>query len=134
MIRLWNIQSEYPDEGSIELKGHDKGVQAVAWSDDGRFLVSAGNDASVRVWSIGDEGLVGEPLILLGHDGLVRAVALPAELEFVASASYDNSARIWPLRTAPLVQLGCAAVGRDLDEAEYAQYVGGKPTEVCPGP
>ncbi|KIJ91548.1 hypothetical protein K443DRAFT_47094, partial [Laccaria amethystina LaAM-08-1] len=54
------------------LKGHTDLVTSVAFSPDGKQIVSGSNDKSVRVWdaSTGDELNV-----LKGRTGLVRSFA-----------------------------------------------------------
>jgi serine/threonine protein kinase len=69
---------------SMQLAGHKGAVVAVATSDEGRWIVSAGADATLRVWNAGsgalvrtielDEGAptalaVGERRAVAGHSG-----------------------------------------------------------------
>jgi WD40 repeat protein len=57
---------------TVEAVGHRGRVQAVAYSPDGRWLVSGGVDGTVRLWSPGQ----GQPQrILFGHNGPVRCLA-----------------------------------------------------------
>jgi WD40 repeat protein len=36
------------------FSGHTNGVETLAFSPDGRWLVSGGRDQSIRVWDVGD--------------------------------------------------------------------------------
>jgi WD40 repeat protein len=38
------------------LRGHENGIASVAWSGDGRHIVSGSHDNTVRVWDA-DTGL-----------------------------------------------------------------------------
>jgi WD40 repeat protein len=51
---------EHGCEIAHDLKGHVGSVRACAFTPDGKFLVSGGNDSMVRVWSVADGQLVHE--------------------------------------------------------------------------
>lgn len=81
------------------LKGHTADVRAIAFSDDGEKIASAGDDRTVKIWNL--DGTLTRTLI--GHTGSIRAVnfspirgASPGENRLtIASASEDSTIRIW---------------------------------------
>ncbi|HYV34340.1 MAG TPA: WD40 repeat domain-containing protein [Gemmataceae bacterium] len=74
------------------LEGHRGLVNALAWSVNGRCLVSAGYDKTVRVW----EYVNAQPITVWpGHAGEVTAVAFHPNGRMVVSGSRDTTLLLW---------------------------------------
>lgn len=79
-----------------EFTGHPDAVNALAVTPDGKSLVSAGSDRTVRVWDVTS----GKPLrSFQGHMTKVLALAIRGDGRQIASASDDGAIRLWDLNT-----------------------------------
>lgn len=95
-VLLWNRQA--PGSPPRELLGHLGDVRHLAFSRDGRSLVTASADRTARVWPLGDAAgaAPSEPVVLKGgHSAALTAAAFSADGKQVATASTDNSLRLW---------------------------------------
>jgi WD40 repeat protein len=73
----------------------------VAFSPDGKMLLTGCQDKAARFWSVADGKEVGVPL---QHQGEVRSVAFSPDGRTVLTGSNDNTARLWETGTGK--QLG----------------------------
>ncbi|MEI2740158.1 MAG: WD40 repeat domain-containing protein [Chitinophagaceae bacterium] len=80
-------------------------VTSVAFSPDGRRIVSGSVDHTLRLWDAATGAAIGEPL--KGHSGSVRSVAFSPDGRRIVSGSYDNTLRLWDAATG-------AAIGEPL--------------------
>jgi len=96
-VRLWDVEKV----SVIRLfEGHRNSVESVAFSPDGKFVVSGSRDKSIRVWelSTGKE-LRQIDLEGLGHRygliGEIRQVACTTDGKFIAACAGDRTIRFW---------------------------------------
>lgn len=78
-------------------QGHTYIVQSVAYSRDGKRLVSASYDKTVRVWDPSTGKLVAGPFE--GHSGGVNSVAFSFDGTKIVSGSDDRTVRVWDAST-----------------------------------
>ena len=83
------------------LEGHTDWARSVAFSPDGRRLVSTSDDDTVRVWNA-ETGALQQTLE--GHTDWVWSVAFSPDGRRLASASCDKTVRIWDAETGVLQQ------------------------------
>ncbi|MEK7784336.1 MAG: hypothetical protein AAB658_02775, partial [Chloroflexota bacterium] len=113
-------------------------ITGLAFSPDGRLLVSGSLAQTVRLWDVNRRIEIGLPLV--GHGSAVRSVAFSADGKTFVSGGDDNAVI---LRSVSAIQLNedvgdannfallkaraCQMAGRNLTQAEWAQYLPGTP-------
>src|SRR5205085_616014 len=75
---------------------HVGGVQAVAFSPDGKLLAAGGGDKKVRVYEVDGGKLKHE---LKGQNLAINTVAFSPDGKWLASGSGDKSVRVWDAAT-----------------------------------
>jgi WD40 repeat protein len=76
------------------LDGHKATVHAVTTTPDGRFVLSASHDCTLRIWDRESGTCL---RTLTGHTGPVNAVAMTPNGRFAISGSEDQTVRVWEL-------------------------------------
>ena len=83
------------------LRGHTDRVNSVAFSHDGKHIVSGSSDQTIRVWDVNTGETVVGPL--QGHTQTVNSVAISPDDKHIVSGSSDQTIRVWNAETGELV-------------------------------
>lgn len=82
------------------MTGHQKLVNHVSFSPDGRYIASASFDNSVKLW----DGRTGKFISSLrGHVAAVYQTAWSADSRLLVSCSKDTTLKVWDIRTRKLM-------------------------------
>jgi serine/threonine protein kinase len=88
-VELWDITTR---KSGISYQGHSGIIRCIAWSPEGQYIASAGDDASVHIWNA-NTGVV--LYKYSGHTAPVTSVAWAGDSRRVVSASKDGSVQVW---------------------------------------
>ena len=83
-----------------EPRRHKDEIHAVAWSPDGKRILTASKDKTARVWDVATGRQVGEPI---RHEDEVHDANWSADGTRVITACADKTARIWDAATGKLL-------------------------------
>ncbi|APA10676.1 hypothetical protein sscle_06g054460 [Sclerotinia sclerotiorum 1980 UF-70] len=96
-VKLWNIDT---GKNIREFSGHTKGLACSQFSEDSKFIASAGNDKIIRIW----DANTGECLQTIpAHENLVRSLHIDSVSGRLISGSYDQDIKVWDMETGHLL-------------------------------
>jgi WD40 repeat protein len=94
-VQIWNAASGTPVYTYTGHQTQNTSVNAVAWSQDGNYIFSAGID--VQVWKAADGT---KRFTYTGHsNNTIHCLALSPDGKRIASGSDDSSVQIWDAQT-----------------------------------
>ncbi|KXJ94270.1 quinon protein alcohol dehydrogenase-like superfamily [Microdochium bolleyi] len=96
-VKLWNLES-----GKVvrEFMGHTKGLACSQFSEDGRYIASAGSDKVIRIWDANTGECIRE---IQAHDSLVRSLHIDSVSGRLVSGSYDTDIKVFDMETGEQV-------------------------------
>ncbi|GAB3920054.1 WD40 repeat domain-containing protein [Larkinella terrae] len=74
------------------LKGHERTVFGLDFSEDGRYAVTGGADKIIRIWDLTTDKTA---RLLKGHKGAVSVVIFSADGRYVVSGGIDFAIKVW---------------------------------------
>jgi WD40 repeat protein len=78
-----------------KLKGHTDGVYCVAYSPDGKYLVTGSLDHTLKLWDVAAAKEVKTYAGKDGHQKMVLSVAFSPDGQMIASGGADNTLKVW---------------------------------------
>jgi periodic tryptophan protein 2 len=93
-IHLWSVQT-----GALldQLSGHEGPISTLAFTPDGRYLVSGSWDHTIRVWSVFDRSQTSETLQLMSD---LLCVTIRPDSGQIAASTLDGQLSFWNLNTS----------------------------------
>jgi WD40 repeat protein len=83
------------------LEGHTDSVTSVAFSPDGKQIVSGSDDTTIKLW----DAVTGAVLQTLeGHTYYIRSVAFSPDSKQIVSGSSDKTVKLWDTVTGVVLQ------------------------------
>lgn len=90
-VRVWNFETQ---EKLFELHGHQDRVNAVAFSPDGSWLVSASDDCTIRVWNV----LTGKLAVARQFEAAIQTIAFDADGSHLYTGNGNTTASCLSLK------------------------------------
>jgi WD40 repeat protein len=101
-VKIWDAKT---GKLVVTLKEHTHSVWAVwclAWTPDGKTLISGSSDHSIRTWNTTNWKQI---TVLDGHTDAVIGIAISPNGRILASTSWDKTARLWNLENGQPISL-----------------------------
>ena len=76
------------------FEGHTAAIRAIAFSPNGKMILSAGHDNTIKLWDFPGGHLVKS---LRGHASWVRGAVFSPDGHWVLSGSFDAEAKLWSI-------------------------------------
>jgi WD40 repeat protein len=92
----WDRLRHISDQSRMTLLGHKKLAISVAFSPDGKRIISGSWDNTIKVW---DAATGDELMTLRGHKECVKSVAFGPDGKRIASGSNDTTIKVWDSAT-----------------------------------
>ncbi|KAH7360461.1 WD domain-containing protein [Rhexocercosporidium sp. MPI-PUGE-AT-0058] len=91
-VRMWNIET-----GNViqTLRHHTKGLACSQFSEDSKYIASAGNDKLINVWDANTQQLM--YTIDEAHENLVRSLHIDSISGRLVSGSYDMGIKVFDM-------------------------------------
>lgn len=91
-LQMWDADSDN-GQPKLSLKGHRILITSVAFSSDGKRLVSGSEDRTIKIWDVS----TGKEIATLHEEGTPFCLAFSPDGQRLASGSEDGTVKLWAL-------------------------------------
>ncbi|MGV3640431.1 MAG: WD40 repeat domain-containing protein [Adhaeribacter sp.] len=95
-----------------EIRGHANSVFTLAYSPDGRYLLSGSRDAHLKVWEVAQD--YREAASIVAHMFTINHLTYSPDGRYFASCSMDKSIKVWDAASFRLLKV--------IDKARHAGH------------
>ncbi len=120
-VQIWDVAVR-PIRLVRTFVAHNSFVDGLAFSNDGRYLATAGEDTTATVWDLRSGK---ELLTLTGPTRYLTSVVFSPDGRRLATGSADGTVRVYVLPVGELETVARSRLTRDWTEEECAQYLPG---------
>ena len=99
---------------------HDAQVTSVAFSPDGKDVVSGSDDKTARIWEVA----TGKEVARMTSDTVVTSVAFSPDGKYVVSGGWGKTMPVWEWQAEDLIAHACAVIPRNIYPRQWTQYIG----------
>ncbi len=106
VVQVWELAKDtrgnlltsflFSKRGGFAFRGHTGRINAIAWSPNGKHIVSVGSDKAMQVW----DAVSGKLSFTYRHrTSAFNAVAWSFDSRYIATGSNDKTVQIWDMPT-----------------------------------
>jgi WD40 repeat protein len=101
-VQIWDAAT---GQRKFIYRNHVHPLHAVAWSPDGQYIASAGEDRAIQVWQVPTKDIFTRKALLITHhsSNTILTVAWSPDGKYVASGGVDQTIEIWEAATGDTV-------------------------------
>jgi WD40 repeat protein len=99
-IRIFDLKSF---DLILAIPAHQNSIFTLAFSKDGRFLLSGGRDAQIKIWDANDSFVLKESIA--AHMYAVNDLDYRSDGKYFASCSMDKSIKVWEAEKFQLLKV-----------------------------
>lgn len=120
-LRIWEIKS-IPVLTAEIIGRHTSGILSISFSNDGKFISSAGFDKVIRINTL--EGDMIDSYAITKHDLWVYCVLFSSDRKKIISCSADKTIRLFSAGCKLLEANAEKNIKRNLSKSEWNQHIG----------